>query len=149
MKLIKKGIDKEKVKERLKVVGKVLGTAFVVAGAVYAVVTSTDESTTDSYEYMPLGNDDDQKGENHMRCSYCGNTDKNTLWDEGDTIFCSCCHHRTSLETGQDDLVECPYCHRMRDRKAAYCRYCNDSAWEPSTAEEFAEIDQDLKDMGY
>jgi hypothetical protein len=88
-------------------------------------------------------------GGRKMNCAYCGNTNANTLWDEGDTIYCSLCHHRTSLETGEDDLVECPYCHRMRDCKALYCRYCNDSTWESSTEEEFEEIDQDLKDLGY
>ena len=40
----------------------------------------------------------------------------------------------------KDDLVERPYCHRMRDRKAYYCRYCNDSTWEPSTPKEFKEM---------
>lgn len=84
-----------------------------------------------------------------MTCANCGNSNSNTLWDEGDTIYCSLCHHRTSLATGRDDVVECPYCHRMRDRKALYCRYCNDSTWAPSTQEEFEEIDTDLKDLGY
>lgn len=84
-----------------------------------------------------------------MNCAHCGNTNTNTLWDEGDTIFCSLCHHRTSVATGEDDLVECPYCHRMRDRKALYCRYCNDSTWGTSTEEEYEEIDRILKDLGY
>jgi hypothetical protein len=37
----------------------------------------------------------------------------------------------------------------MRDRKAMYCHFCNDSTWEASTDEEFEEIDKDLSDMGY
>ena len=53
-----------------------------------------------------------------MKCANCGNDDERMLWDEGDTIYCSKCCHRTSFETGKDDLVECPYCHYMRDRKA-------------------------------
>lgn len=85
----------------------------------------------------------------NLKCANCGNTDSNTLWDEGDTIYCSKCCHRTRKDDGEDDLVECPYCHRMRDRKAMYCRWCNDSTWEESTEEEFEEIDKDLNDMGY
>lgn len=84
-----------------------------------------------------------------MKCAYCGNTDKNTLWDEGDTFRCSLCAHRTYVETGELAVVECPYCHRMRDAKALYCFFCNDATWEPSTQEEFEEIDKSLKEMGY
>lgn len=84
-----------------------------------------------------------------MKCAYCGNEDKKTLFDEGDTFYCSICTHRTRYDDGEDDVVECPYCHRMRDRKAMYCRFCNDSAWEPSTSEEFQEIDELLTDYGY
>lgn len=84
-----------------------------------------------------------------ISCANCGNTNQSSLWDENDTVYCSVCHHRTSKLTGEDDVVECPYCHRMRDRKAMYCRHCNDSAWEPSTPEEFAEIDCILKEMGH
>jgi len=82
-----------------------------------------------------------------MRCANCGNTDPRSLWNEDDTIHCSVCHHRTSKATGEDDVVECPYCHRMRDRKAMYCRHCNDATWQPSTTEEFAEIDSILKGL--
>jgi hypothetical protein len=53
------------------------------------------------------------------------------------------------VDTGEDDVIECPYCHRMRDRKAMYCRYCNDSTWESSTAEEYEETDKILKKYGY
>lgn len=90
----------------------------------------------------------DDEGAFEMKCANCGNTDERFLWDEGDTIYCSKCCHRTSKETGEDDLVECPYCHRMRDRKAMYCRRCNDSAWIESTQNEFEETDKILKDMG-
>ena len=61
-----------------------------------------------------------------MKCAHCGNVDENSLWDEDDTFYCSKCAHRTLYETGEDDLVECPYCHEMRDRKAYYCRNCNE-----------------------
>jgi DNA-directed RNA polymerase subunit RPC12/RpoP len=84
-----------------------------------------------------------------MRCANCGNEDESTLWDEGDTFYCSVCTHRTRYEDNEDDLLECPYCHRMRDRKAMYCRYCNDTNWEESTAEEFESIDSLLNNMGY
>ena len=40
-----------------------------------------------------------------MKCANCGNEDERTLWDEGDTVYCSKCAHRTSTETGEDDLV--------------------------------------------
>lgn len=48
-----------------------------------------------------------------------------TLWDEGGTIYCSRCTHRTRTSDGEEDLVECPHCHEMRDSKAYYCRHCN------------------------
>ena len=60
-----------------------------------------------------------------MRCANCGNEDENTLWDEGGTIYCSRCTHRTRTSDGEEDLVECPHCHEMRDSKAYYCRHCN------------------------
>ena len=60
-----------------------------------------------------------------MRCADCGNEDENTLWDEGGTIYCSRCTHRTRTSDGEEDLVECPQCHEMRDSKAYYCRHCN------------------------
>lgn len=136
---------KEKAKERLKTAGKVAGVAAAVAGATYLAFKSSEEDEATDYKYLPSGDD---KGDNIMKCANCGNTDENTLWDEGDTIYCSNCCHRTLKETGEDDLVECPYCHRMRDRKAMYCCWCNDSTWEPSTQEEFEEIDKILKERG-
>lgn len=33
--------------------------------------------------------------------------------------------HRTRTSDGEEDLVECPHCHEMRDSKAYYCRHCN------------------------
>lgn len=137
---------KAKANEWLKTVGKAVGVAAVVVGASYLVSQSSGDDDT-GYKYLPDG--DDEGGDYRMRCANCGNTDENTLWDEGDTIYCSKCAHRTSVDTGEDDLVECPYCHRMRDRKAMYCRWCNDSTWEPSTQDEFEEIDKILKDMNY
>lgn len=59
-----------------------------------------------------------------MKCAYCGNEDEKTLWDEGDTFYCSRCTHRTRTKDGKEDLVECPRCHKMRDSKAYYCRHC-------------------------
>ena len=40
-----------------------------------------------------------------MKCAYCGNRDKKTLWCEGDTIFCKKCHHRTRVDNKQDDVL--------------------------------------------
>ena len=140
-----KQVRKEKAKEWLKTAGKVVGVAAAVAGAIYLASQPSDEDESNSYP--PLLGDDE--GDSSMKCANCGNTNESTLWDEEDTIYCSVCHHRTNKENGEDDLVECPYCHRMRDRKAYYCRYCNDSTWEPSTPKEFKEIDTDLKEMGY
>ena len=77
-----------------------------------------------------------------MKCTNCGNDNPATLWDEGDTIYCSVCTHRTRKTDFEDDSVQCPYCHRLRDKKAMYCRYCNSSDWTPSSPAEFAEIDQ-------
>lgn len=143
-----KQIRKAKAKEWIKTAGKVVGVAAVAVGVVYrASQASGDDEGTDN-NYLPNG-DDDEGGEYGMKCANCGNTDENTLWDEGDTIYCSLCAHRTSVDTGEDDVVECPYCHRMRDRNAMYCRWCNDATWEPSTQDEFEETDKILKDMGY
>lgn len=133
----------EKAKAWLATAGKVAGVVAAVAGTIYAVSQSIDEEET-GYNYLP-----GEAGDGGMRCANCGNTDESTLWDEGDAIYCSKCAHRTSVDTGEDDVVECPYCHRMRDRKAMYCRWCNDSTWEPSTQDEFEETDKILKDMGY
>lgn len=64
-----------------------------------------------------------------MKCYNCGNKNNSTLHDEGDTIYCSICKHRTNKKTKKDDSVICPVCHYPRDRKALYCRWCNDSTW--------------------
>lgn len=137
---------KAKAKEWLKKAGKVVGVATVVASAAYLASQSSVDDGGKEYNYIP---DADNGGVNHsMKCANCGNTDENSLWDEGDTIYCSLCAHRTSIDTGECDEVECPYCHRMRDRKAMYCRWCNDSTWVPSSQDEFEEIDKILKDMG-
>ena len=86
----------------------------------------------------------------HICCAMSG---KQSLakkeWLKIDTIYCSVCTHRTRKTDFEDDSVQCPYCHRLRDKKAMYCRYCNSSDWTPSSPAEFAEIDKILKDMGY
>lgn len=63
-----------------------------------------------------------------MKCANCGEERPGWLHDDGDTIYCSSCCHRTRKDTGEDDLVVCPVCHHMRDRKALYCMWCN-SSW--------------------
>lgn len=140
-------IRKEKTVENLKKVGKGVLAAGAFIGAVAVAAQANGTSSDDNSDWSYLPNDD--FGYDGKRCANCGNTDENTLWDEGDTIYCSKCCHRTRVDDGADDLVECPYCHRMRDRKAMYCRWCNDSTWQASTKEEFEETDKILKDMGY
>jgi len=126
-----------------------LATLAAVAKGAAAVLESlsTDDNENQNYVYFP--DRDDDAGGFTMKCANCGNTNETSLFDEGDTVLCVRCYHRTSKETGEDDVVECPYCHRMRDRKAMYCRWCNDATWQPSTQDEFEETDKILKEMGY
>lgn len=81
-----------------------------------------------------------------MKCANCGNTDKKTLFDEGDTFYCSKCSHRTQTATGQDDLITCPFCGRLRDRKAHHCMWCNIplNSVNPPSREEYEELDKEL-----
>ena len=84
-----------------------------------------------------------------MRCANCGNEDLRTLHDEGDTFYCSICCHRTQTATGQDDLITCPFCGRLRDRKAYVCMWCNtplDAQPGPSP-EGFAELDSVIQEF--
>lgn len=84
-----------------------------------------------------------------MRCANCGNENPRTLHDEGDTFFCSVCCHRTQTATGQDDLITCPFCGRLRDRKAFACMWCNNSleSQPGPTREEFEELDSILQEF--
>lgn len=43
-----------------------------------------------------------------MKCTNCGNDNPATLWDEGDTIYCSVCTHRMRKTDFEDDSVQCP-----------------------------------------
>lgn len=132
---------------KAKKIAKIVAGVTAAVGVAYVAYKSTSGDENQNYTYLPTG--DNNEGDWALRCANCGNTDEDTLWDEGDTVYCSKCAHRTSKETGEDDLIECPYCHRMRDRKAAYCRWCNDSMRLPSTPEEFEEIDKCLRDDGF
>ena len=81
-----------------------------------------------------------------MKCANCGNKNPKTLWDEGDTFYCSICCHRTQTATGKDDLITCPYCGRFRDRKAACCMWCNNTIGSNATTrKEFKDLDSVLK----
>ncbi len=84
-----------------------------------------------------------------MKCANCGNTDSRTLFDEGDTFYCSVCRHRTQTATGQDDLITCPYCGRLRDRKAYECMWCGYSLLSQTkpTKELYEELDESLNDF--
>ncbi len=84
-----------------------------------------------------------------MRCANCGNEDPRTLHDEGDTFYCSICCHRTQTATGQDDLITCPFCGRLRDRKAFACMWCNNSldSQPGPTPAEFEELDALLQEF--
>lgn len=126
---------------------KISETLLAIGKGLQDIANTIESPSPINNSYLPIECDCEE--EFIKKCANCGNTDENTLWDEDDTIFCSRCCHRTSKETRQDDLVVCPYCHRMRDRKAMYCRWCNDSTWKASTQDEFEEIDKILKDMGY
>lgn len=83
------------------------------------------------------------------KCANCGNTDKNSLFDEGDTFYCSICTHRTVIATGKDDLIICPWCKRLRDRKAAYCDWCNNqiNLNPPLTKEEMESKDKSIREF--
>ena len=61
-----------------------------------------------------------------MKCTNCGNANPATHWDEGDTIYCSVCTHSTRKTDFEGDSVQCPYCHRLRDKKAMYCNLKDD-----------------------
>ena len=63
-----------------------------------------------------------------VTCANCGNNNPKSLFDEGDTVYCSECAHRTRVSDGKDDLVVCPVCLHLRDRKAFACMWCN-STW--------------------
>jgi len=84
-----------------------------------------------------------------MKCANCGNSDLRFLHDEGDTYYCSKCCHRTQTATGQDDLITCPHCGRLRDRKATNCMWCNISldSINPPTKEEYEELDKIITDF--
>lgn len=82
-----------------------------------------------------------------MKCANCGNMNPKTLLDEGDTFYCKVCCHRTQTATGQDDLITCPFCGRLRDRKAHVCMWCNtplDAEPRP-TKEEYEELDKTIE----
>jgi hypothetical protein len=64
-----------------------------------------------------------------MKCANCRNEDERFLWDEGDTIYCSLCHLRTNKDSGDLDLVECPNCGKLKDRKAWSCPHCGGSGY--------------------
>jgi hypothetical protein len=58
-----------------------------------------------------------------IKYASCGSSDY--LFDEADTAYCSHCTNRTYKATGELCLVECPYCKRKTNGKAAYCQWCN------------------------
>lgn len=84
-----------------------------------------------------------------MKCANCGNEDPRTLWDEGDTFYCSVCCHRTQTATGADDLITCPFCGRLRDRKAFECCWCGYSInSEPAPSREtYEELNELLEEF--
>ena len=83
------------------------------------------------------------------RCANCGNENPVTLFDEGDTFYCQVCKHRTQTATGQDDLITCPFCGRLRNRKAYACMWCNTplDAYPPPSQETFEELDELLNEF--
>ena len=84
-----------------------------------------------------------------MKCANCSNDNPKELHDEGDTFYCSLCCHRTQTATGQDDLITCPYCGRLRDQKAYQCMWCNNTIGKnnPPSNEEYKALDEILKEF--
>lgn len=82
-----------------------------------------------------------------MKCANCGNTNTKSLFMEDDTFYCSKCTHRTLIATGKDDLIICPVCKRLRDRKGMYCWWCNDSldSGQKLSKKEYEDLDTSLK----
>ena len=60
-------------------------------------------------------------------CPNCGNSDPSLLHDDGDTIFCSKCFLDTRKDTGELDLITCPFCGYPRRRRAFACSVCGSS----------------------
>lgn len=148
-------IRKQNSIERLKTAGIIAGTAIAVVAAYYSSESSdtrSDESGGGSSTYFPNLDPDAQDltdCEGKMKCANCGNENPKKLWDDDDTIYCSECCHRTVKETRQDDLIECPYCKRLRDRKAYQCLWCGHSLNEtdPPTPEVTLELNEILSDF--
>ena len=83
-----------------------------------------------------------------LKCANCGNSDPRMLCDEDDTIYCKVCCHRTRKSDGEDDLIVCPVCHHLKDRKAAYCQWCNNSdpngEYDPESEELANKFEEEL-----
>lgn len=84
-----------------------------------------------------------------MKCANCGNTNPKTLFDEGDTFYCSVCCHRTQTATGADDLITCPYCGRLRDRKAFQCQWCGNTIGQniPPSKEDYEQLNEMIEEF--
>lgn len=84
-----------------------------------------------------------------MKCANCGTENSKFLFDDGETVYCSVCCHRTRKDSFEDDLVVCPYCHRMIDRKAYVCLWCNHTLEDniKPTRKEYKMNDDSLKDF--
>lgn len=91
--------------------------------------------------------------EGYLNCDVAAGKKANDTISIGyDTLMLYGIYEIADIEIGfdiSDDDYNHTYCHRMRDRKAMYCRYCNDSTWEASTAAEYEETDKILKQYGY
>ena len=90
-----------------------------------------------------------RKGKNMIRCANCGNDNPRIMHDEGDLVFCNICKHHTVKATGEDDLIRCPFCKRMRDRTSSVCMWCKLSGdVEPKpTEEEIREYEKDAEEF--
>ena len=84
-----------------------------------------------------------------MKCANCGNSNPKTLHEDGDTFYCSLCCHRTQTATGQDDLITCPYCGRLRDRTSHSCMWCGCSIGQniPPSKELYEELNESINEF--
>ncbi len=58
-----------------------------------------------------------------MICAHCGSYIPDDMIKNG-LGYCQVCTHKTRVDDEEDDLIECPVCHQMRDRTAWECRWC-------------------------
>ncbi len=85
-----------------------------------------------------------------MKCAHCGSDLSVCGQRETDTIYCQRCTHRTRVSDGQDDLVVCSRCGRLRDRTAFLCRWCRGHEGDGAVpGSRKAAVEQAVRDGAY